>query len=434
MTTPLSPTPLTRAALAAAGDDSPAPPVRIVHLGLGAFHRSHQARYTHHAADAGQWGIAAFTGRSPQAAQALTEQDGLYTLTTRGPDGDEVEVISSIVEAHDGADVAALADLLVRPDVVIVTLTVTEAGYGAEPGRDTPLRRLLHGLEARRSAHAGPLAIVPCDNIPQAGAMVRDRLTSLASEVSPLLVDWIDEQVSFVTCSVDRITPRAEPPVEAVVAAGWDDAAPVITEPFSSWVLEGDFPGGRPDWESAGALIVDDVEPFEQRKLWLLNGAHSILAWAGLRRGLATVAEAAADQECAALVEAFWDEAVTHLPDDVEHEQYRQQLRERFANGRIEHRLAQIAMDSAAKLSVRVAAVALREREAGRPATACAAGLAQWVLGLGSVDAVEDSQQHQVALATRATDPIAALVRVVEPRLADDRAFLGAVKEALIHG
>ena len=427
--------PLNAASLSARAELPARPPVRIVHLGLGAFHRAHQAWYTAHASDADGWGIAAFTGRSPHAAQVLSAQDGFYTLTTRGPERDDVEIVTSIVEAHDGADVAALADLLVRPEVAIVTLTVTEAGYDAQPGQDSPLRRLLHGLEARRSAHAGPLAIVPCDNVPANGTVVRERLSSLARDVSPLLVDWLDEQVSFVSTSVDRITPRWEgTPVPAVEELGWDDAAPVITEPFSSWVLEGDFPGGRPQWEDAGAVFVQSVEHYEHRKLWLLNGAHSILAWSGLRRGLVTVAQATADAECRALVHDFWEEAARHLPEEADTARYCRDLEERFANARMEYRLAQIATDSANKWGARLAAVARRERDAGREARACAAGLAQWVLGLSSVEPLEDVRNAEVAAATQQADPVTALVSVVDAPLAQDHAFVSMIKEVVTRG
>jgi fructuronate reductase len=407
--------------------------VRIVHIGVGAFHRAHQAWYTAHATDATDWGIAAFTVRSPDAADALNAQDCLYTLTTRGPVGDSVEVISSIVEAHHGGDVAALAGLVARPEVSIVTLTVTEAGYEARPGHDSVLRRLLHALEARRAAHSGPLAIVPCDNLPGNGALVRERLIELARDVQPLLVDWLETEVAFVSTSVDRITPRWDgSPIAAVTESGWVDHAPVVTEPFSDWVLAGDFPAGRPDWESAGAIFVPDVSPYEQRKLWLLNGAHTILAWTGMRRGLVTVADAVADPACMSVVHRFWEEAVRHLPDGIDHRDYREQLVERWGNTRMEHQLAQIAIESTAKLGVRVAAIATLERASGRPATACAEAIAAWIYGVGHIPPVEDSRASDVAEATRQPAPVAALVAVIDSALARDNDFVSSVRGALL--
>ncbi len=145
-----------------------------------------------------------------------------------------------------------------------------------------------------------------------------------------------------------------------MLAAGWIDASPVVTEPFSDWVLAGEFPAGRPAWETAGARFVDDLEPWENRKLWLLNGAHSILAFAGLAGGHETVADAIADPACRDLVEGFWSEAAALLPPGIEHTEYRRRLLARFGNPRIVHRLEQIAGDATTKVRYRFAAVAER--------------------------------------------------------------------------
>lgn len=387
----------------------PIPPVRIVHLGLGAFHRSHQAWYTAHAADSAEWGIAAFTGRRPDAAEALQRQDGVYTLVERGPQDDRFELIGSIVSAIPGDDIDAFVEIMRSPAVAVVTLTITEAGYRLDGGGEldladvetaadirllrrligepavgsapsTALARLLLGLNARRIAGAPPVAIVPCDNLPENGPLVRRALTRLAEEVDPALAEWLPRGASFVSTSVDRITPRLDPDDRAVVAAatGRSDAVPVVAEPFTDWVLAGDFPSGRPQWESAGARFVDDIQPWEARKLWLLNGAHTLLAAAGPARGHSTVAEAFADPHCRDLVERLWDEAAANLPG-VETTQYRQALAERFANPRIVHRLAQIAEGSRTKVRLRIVPVALAERAAGRTAEGCAAALAAWI-------------------------------------------------------
>ena len=211
----------------------------------------------------------------------------------------------------------------------VVTLTVTEAGYlrGADGGLDrgrpdvradiealrgdpralvrTAPGRLVAGLAARRRADAGPITLVPCDNLPDNGAVAARVVRDLAELVDPALADGSTESVATVTTMVDRITPRTTPEDRRAVAdaTGLDDRAPVVTEPFSEWVLSGAFAAGRPRWEDAGATFTDDVEPFEQRKLWLLNGGHSLLAYAGSIRGHATVAEAAADDTCRAWLE-----------------------------------------------------------------------------------------------------------------------------------
>jgi fructuronate reductase len=446
------------------GDSAPAP-ARIVHLGLGAFHRAHQAWYTARADDAADWGIAAFTGRGPTAALELAPQDGLYSVVERADSGDSVSIVSSIVEAHDGADIARLVELLASVDTAIVTITVTEAGYRLAPdgtpdlsdpavaadiadfasGRaQTTLGRLLLGLAARRSAGVGPLAVVPCDNMPDNGEVVGAALTGLAASIDPGLAHWIVENVSFVSTSVDRITPKTTPDDLATVTrlTGWEDAAAVVTEPFSDWVLSGTFPAGRPDWESAGARFVDEIGPFESRKLWLLNGAHSLLAYTARQRGHETVAAAITDPVCLASVEAFWDTAVRHLPDgvDLELPAYRAALLERFRNGRIEHRLAQIANDGSTKLRIRIAPIVLAERAAGRSGAAGVAALAGWIsqlrpggvlAGSAFIDPVMGSLRDAALLPLERGVP--ALLALVDPALAADPEVRAAV-EATVAG
>lgn len=434
--------------------------VRIVHLGLGNFHRAHQAWYTAHSTDAADWGIAAFTGRSPLQAELLQGQDGLYCLVVRGVDGDRVEVVPSILEAHDASRVGRLVELVADPAVAVVTLTVTEAGYrltgagdldrsdpvtrddiaelartfatgrltDAEP--QAALSRLLVGLEARRRAGGVPIAIVPCDNIPDNGAYVSRGLRALAAEVSAELAAWIATHVSFVGTSVDRITPRIEGEVDAVRTAGWIDRSPVVTEPFSDWVLSGDFPAGRPAWETAGARFVDDLEPWENRKLWLLNGAHSILAFSGLVRGHETVSVAIADPDCRALVEEFWDEAVQLLPEGIETVDYRSDLLDRFANPRIVHRLTQIAGDATTKVRYRLAAVAERTLARGAEPSGSARAIASWIEGLRRGVVPADAFADDIARALDGSAPVPALIDLASPRLASSDVFVGLVAAA----
>ena len=246
-------------------------PVRIVHLGLGAFHRSHQAWYTHQAGDAAGWGIAAFTGRRPDAALALAEQDGLYTVVERGDAGDSFAIVSSIVEAVDGADVQRLAALVAAPATAVITLTITEAAYrlradgsldtaAADVAADlallasgdgsptTPLGRLVLALAARRAAGAGPLAVVCCDNLSNNGTVAHNAVVGMAGEWDAGLAAWIEANVSFVSTSVDRITPRTTgADIDAVEAAcGYRDNSPVVAEPFPTGSSAGiSPPGGR---------------------------------------------------------------------------------------------------------------------------------------------------------------------------------------------
>ena len=377
----------------AAGHGRLAAPVRLVHLGLGNFYRAHQAWYTERAPDADDWGYAAFTGRRAELADALNAQEGLYTLITRAADGDRFEVLSSISRAHAGADHEAWLGYLASPDVRAVTITVTEAGYvrGPEGGLDrdrdqvkadvealrqdhgavvrTAPARLVAGCAARRQGDGGPLTIVSCDNLPGNGAVVARVVRDLAELVDPGLADWVAGSVSYVTTMVDRITPRTTPEdVRTVLeATGLHDSSPVGTEPFSEWVLSGPFPGGRPGWDAAGATITDDIEPYEHRKLWLLNGGHSLLAYAGSILGHQTVADAVADETCRGWLEEWWSEASRYLSlPEADVAAYRGALLDRFANPRMHHRLAQIAADGSQKLPVRILPTLRRERAAGR--------------------------------------------------------------------
>ncbi len=392
----------------------PAPPAskRIVHVGVGAFHRAHQAWYTAGASDAEDWAITAFTGRRSVVADQLGPQGGLYTLVERGPEADRFCHIGSIRSVIPGSETAQLAAAIADPSTAIVTLTITESGYrltsdgapdlrddamradleiltelgsGSLPltenlGLETGLARLVVGLELRRRRHGLAIAIVPCDNVSGNGAFVGRGVAELASHVSTELRTWVDSRVSFVSTSVDRITPRVTSDDQLLVLehTGWMDAAPVVTEPFSDWVLSGEFPSGRPQWEVAGARFVENIEPYEKRKLWMLNGAHTLLALHGQLLGHDTVASAIGDPRCRTAVDDLWDEAQRHLPDHLDIPAYRAALLERFANPRIEHRLEQIAEDGLTKLKLRIAPIATAELDAGRDARGCAFALAVW--------------------------------------------------------
>ena len=418
----------------------PAAPVRIVHLGLGNFHRAHQAWYTSHASDAADWGIAAFTGRRAEAAQALEPQDGLSTLITRASDGDTFEVVDSISAVHAADEHDAFLDYLRQPEVALVTITVTEQGYLADPDRQlrrtaeveadiaslqadpaapvtTLPARLVAGLDARRQAGAGPITVLSCDNLPENGEVTASVVTQLAQAIDPALTEWIGEHVDFASSMVDRITPATTDDDRALVAerCGYLDASPVATEPFHEWVMSGSFLAGRPRWEDAGARVVDDVTPFEQRKLWLLNGSHSLLAYAGSVRGHTAIDEAIADPACRGWVEALWDEAAPHLPlpaDDVAG--YRAALLERYANPRIRHRLAQIAADGSTKIAVRTVPVLRAEREAGRVPLGCATVIAAWLRHLRGEGAPVADPGAEPYLAVLGTDDEAAVRAVLD--------------------
>jgi fructuronate reductase len=436
-----------------------AAPIRQVHLGLGAFFRAHQAWYTERSSNAATWGIAAFTGRRPDLAQALTQQGGLYTLITRSNDADTFDVISSVSRAHAASDAAAWRAYLATPQVTVVSLTVTEAAYRSNPSgglnlddRDVAADfaawragahddvtsvpgRLAAGFAARRAADAGPITLMSCDNLSNNSTIALQVASDFAATTDDGLASWIATHVRAANTLVDRITPATtDEDVTAVrEQTGYADRIPVVAEPYAEWVLSDTFAAVRPAWESAGALVVADVLPYEQRKLWLLNGAHSLLAYAAPSRGHATVAEAIADPIVLDWVREWWSEAVRHLSmPDADSAAYCNQLLERFGNARIAHQLAQIAADGSQKLPARVLPVLRLERSQGRLPLGALRIVAGWVAHLrghgvpvtdaAMTDTIRTIQSAGGSAATRLA------LGAVDPRLCDDSEVVEAVE------
>jgi fructuronate reductase len=438
--------------------------IGIVHLGLGAFHRAHQAAYL----DAwlernggGPWGICAANLRSNQAiVDALTAQGCRFHLAAwRDRDHVELSEIRSIRRALFARDdQRTLFDVLTAPATRIVTLTVTEKAYGLKPASgelnaDDPaiahdLREperpesvpgvLVEALRRRRLAGARPFTVLCCDNMPANGRRTRLAVTELARRHSPELAAHIEDEVAFPSSMVDRIVPAVSAESRARLAGliGQDDPAAVATEAFSQWVVEDSFTQGRPDWEPEGVDMVADVAPYETMKLRLLNGAHSLLAYAGLLRGFTTVAEAVADPGLHAALGEYWREAISSLtprpPTDAG--RYTALLLERFRNASLEHSLSQIAMDGSQKLPQRWLAGALANLERGRSAGATAAAVAAWLAYVRGDDAAGKTWAVDDPLAARLTacrrgsadETVAALLALADvfpPRLGGHPGF-----------
>ncbi|WP_128255556.1 mannitol dehydrogenase family protein [Falsirhodobacter deserti] len=379
--------------------------IGIVHLGLGAFHKAHQAAYTDAAlaATGGDWRIAGVSLRSRDAVDALCPQDCRFTLVERGEGGTNARVIASIARALSCADgTGAILDAMVSPDCRIVTLTVTEKAYGldragggcdpahpavaadlADPEHPRGVLGLLVRALARRfAAGVAPFTVLCCDNLPSNGHLLRDAVVDFAARVDPQLARRIAADVAFPSSMVDRITPAATPATlaEAARLTGCEDRAAVETEAFHQWVIEDNFPLGRPSWDVAGALFVHDVTPYEELKLRMLNGTHSMLAYSGFHAGLRFVRDVMADPDLTILVRRHLKAAAATLgPLDIDVDAYADDLVKRFANPAIAHETFQIAMDGTEKLPQRIFKPAQMALSEGRNLRPFAFATAAWM-------------------------------------------------------
>ncbi|QQF02231.1 mannitol dehydrogenase family protein [Sinorhizobium meliloti] len=379
--------------------------VGIVHLGIGAFHRAHQAVYTDGLlSEDPSWGICGVSLRSPETRDALHPQDGLYTLAVQDGEGSELSVVGSVVEllcAPD--DPEAVLRRMADPGTRIVSLTITEKGYCHNPATGTldeghpdivhdlanPARPrsaigfIVEAISRRVSAGIAPFTLLSCDNLPGNGHVLKRIVTQFAEACDPALAAVV-RNVASPSTMVDRIVPATTDSDRSAVASamGLEDAWPIMTEPFRQWVIEEDFPLGRPAWEKAGALFVQDVSAFEFMKLRLLNGSHSTLAYLGYLAGAETVADAMALAGMEALVEGLMRHEVSPtLPElpGFDLPAYRAELLQRFRNPALRHRTWQIAMDGSQKLPQRLLG-SIRDRlQAGAGYDRLALGVAAWM-------------------------------------------------------
>lgn len=376
----------------------------ILHLGIGAFHRAHQAVYMDDLLTGDpSWGIIAASLRRPDTRLALEPQDGLYTLAVLDGKTVETRVIGSVLRVLDwtlhAEDIlAAIAD----PSIRIISVTVTEKGYCRTPSGDLDVTLpvvagdlagqgphslpgiLVTGLARRMLSNGGPVTVLSCDNLPDNGPATARVIRQFAQHSAPDLVAWIDANVTFPSSMVDRITPATtQADIDAINATtGLIDAWPISTEPFSQWVIEDRFAAGRPEFEVAGVQMVADVAPFEAMKLRMLNGAHSTLAYAGGLMGYDYVSEAVGDADMRARVTAIIrDEVIPTLAlPSGDLEVYWQALLARFANTSLHHRLDQIAQDGSQKLPQRLLATCRDALEAGRSVSGLTFAVAAWIV------------------------------------------------------
>lgn len=391
---------LTRASVPARALINPqaAAPTGIVHLGLGNFHRAHQAVYTAAAlaAEPGPWGILGVANRSRTVVDSMNAQDLLYSVVEISPAGSRVTVPgvhTGVLVADDAPE--TVVDAIAAATTRIVTLTVTEHGYTTSPRTGmldtnspavrhdladpsspmTTIGRIAGGLIARARSHGAPVAILSCDNLLANGerteALVREFIAALPSEYSGETLAWMDGHASFPNSMVDRIVPSGADRYNDAVrkALGVIDEIAVPAEPFTMWVMQDRFPGGRPAWEVGGATFADDVEPYELMKLRLLNGTHSLIAYLGALDGCATIPESIAQPfiESAARQVMLDDYLPTvTVPTKVSVDDYTAQLFDRWSNTALGHRTAQVGSDGSVKLAQRIPIPAEIHLRAGR--------------------------------------------------------------------
>ncbi len=444
--------------LAAVGERVPVPAydraevtAGVVHVGVGGFHRAHQAMYQDRLMNGGaalDWGICG-VGVLPgdrRMKEALEAQDHLYTLVVKHDDGRlEPRVIGSIVEylfVPDGPD--AVVERMAAEPVRIVSLTITEGGYAPGAG-DRVFALVVEALRRRRRRGLAPFTIMSCDNLQGNGDHARSALTRFARLSDPELGDWIERSVSFPNAMVDRITPGTTDRDRAALRTqfGIEDRWPVVCESYEQWVLEDDFGAGRPPFEDAGAHIVGDVGPYEKMKVRLLNGSHQAMAYFGRLCGHRLVHEAARDELLRAFLLAYMDEEVTPTLDPVagvDLGAYKRTLIERFANPCVEDTLARQSAWSSDRIPVFVLPVVHDRLAAGAPVDKAAAIVASWARYAEGVDeqgepieVVDALRDRLMASAARQrTDPAAFLEhREVFGELACDERFAGAFRAAL---
>ena len=390
----------------------------IVHLGVGAFHRAHQAVMVDDRIAAGEtdWGIIAASLRSPDTAEALNPQDGLYTIAVRDGSGTRLRVIGSILSVLVAPQereklIATMADKRIR----IVSLTVTEKGYCHDPASGTlneahpdivhdlanpsaPVSApglIVEALARRRAAGIPPFTVLCCDNLPSNGKTVRRVVARLGELRDPELGAFISAEVAFPSTMVDRIVPATTDADRTYVAdqLGVSDAWPVMTEPFCQWVIEEAFPSGRPAFEKAGAEFTSDVAKYEKMKLRLLNGTHSTMAYLGQLSGLETISDTIGTPAFARFIRRMMDEEIGPTVPGFSAAQldaYKDALITRYNNPALKHRTAQIAMDGSQKIPQRLMNTARERLADGQPITligTALAGFLRFMTGTGETGA-----------------------------------------------
>ncbi len=403
----------------------------IVHLGIGAFHRAHQAFYTEAVLNqfGGDWGIIGSSLRSASVRDQLVPQDCLYTLVERSGEGEKLQVIGAVTDTLVGPEnPAALVATIAQPTIKIVSLTVTEKGYCHDPATgnlnethpdiihdlqhlEAPVSAIgfiVAALKQRFEKNQKAFTALSCDNLPNNGEVLEKVVLQFAQKISPALADWIKANATFPSTMIDRIVPATTDDDRRDIEnrLGARDEGMVVCEPFSQWVVEDKFADGRPEWEKVGVLLVKDVRVFEKIKLRLLNGAHSTMAYTGYLSGFQYISEVMEQPAFVKLVTTYMAREAGETvaaPAGFDIEAYKQQLRDRFSNKALKHRTWQIAMDGSQKLPQRLLETLREQLKANGNIDILSLGVAAWIRYVSGVD--EQGQAIEVS------DPLAKELR-----------------------
>jgi mannitol 2-dehydrogenase len=418
---------------------------RILHIGVGGFHRAHMALYADEVAESGDgWGICGIglLDADRRIAGVLESQDHLYTLIERDSDGSRPRVVGSIVDYRLVAgDVPAFAQQVARPDIAILSMTITEGGYSLAKPNPT-IEAIVTGLDTRRTNGGEPLTILSCDNLPGNGNVAREAITRVAEARSDELVRYLETACTFPNSMVDRITPQTTDEDRAFLRDEYslDDGWPVVSEPFRQWVLEDSFAAGRPAFEDVGVLLTDRVHDWELYKLRMLNATHSCMAYLMAIAGVLFVDEAVAIPAVRKYLEMFLStEAIPTLTEIPGHPaaDYARTVLGRFENTGVRDQIARLCIDGTAKFPTFLIPTIVRQLELEGPVECAALALAGWARYLATVPAAERAPDvHAEQAATFAVkslaDPAAFLEfgQVFTPRLRESSRFRTAFVEA----
>jgi mannitol 2-dehydrogenase len=418
---------------------------RILHIGVGGFHRAHMAVYTDDAAAAGgSWGIrgVGLLDADTRMAEILREQDCLYTVVERDSEASRARVVGSIVDyAFVAGDEAELSRLVSHPDLAVLSLTITEGGYSLSTPNAT-IETIVTALDARRRTGGFPLTVLSCDNLPGNGDVARGAIATVAAERSDQLAHYVETACTFPNSMVDRITPQTTEADRAWLRehAGIDDRWPVVCEPFRQWVVEDRFAAGRPAWDDVGVILSDRVNDWELYKLRMLNASHSCMAYLMALAGVVYVDEAMAigllREYLEQLLQAEAIPTLREIPGYPASE-YAGVVLQRFGNTGVRDQIARLCIDGTAKFPSFLIPTVQAQLEQDGPVGCASLALAAWCRYLGVVPAADralDSRGARAAELARVAlrDPLAFLEldEVFTPPLRESSAFRGAFADA----